>query len=41
MLNFKVKNGRYSNDKIEKQYEIARDGWTADYNDPMTFLDMF
>ena len=23
-----------------KQFEIARDGWVADYSDPMTFLDM-
>lgn len=22
-------------------YQIARAGWTADYNDPMTFIDMF
>ena len=22
-------------------YSIARNGWTADYNDPMSFLDMF
>lgn len=22
-------------------YEIARAGWSADYNDPMTFIDMF
>ena len=27
--------------RIAKQYEIARDGWNADYVDPMTFLDMF
>lgn len=24
-----------------KDYELARDGWNADYVDPMTFLDMF
>lgn len=24
-----------------KDYEIARHGWIADYNDPMTFLDMW
>lgn len=24
----------------DKNYEIARDGWGADYTDPMTFLDM-
>ncbi|KAA9007614.1 peptide ABC transporter substrate-binding protein [Paenibacillus spiritus] len=23
------------------QYQVARAGWTADYNDPMTFLDMW
>jgi len=23
------------------QYETARDGWIADYNDPMTMLDMY
>ena len=27
--------------RTHKQYEIARGGWTADYVDPMTFLDMF
>ena len=27
--------------RVQKQYQIARDAWTADYNDPMTFLDMF
>ncbi len=27
--------------RVQKQYEIARDGWNADYVDPMTFLDMF
>lgn len=25
----------------KKQYVISRTGWIADYNDPMTFLDMF
>lgn len=24
----------------DKNYEIARDGWTGDYNDPMTFIDL-
>ncbi|EKQ57885.1 MULTISPECIES: peptide ABC transporter substrate-binding protein [unclassified Clostridium] len=24
----------------DKKYELARDGWVADYTDPMTFLDM-
>ncbi|AWK50161.1 peptide ABC transporter substrate-binding protein [Clostridium beijerinckii] len=27
--------------RVAKNYEIARDGWNADYVDPMTFLDMF
>lgn len=27
--------------RTQKQYEIARDGWNADYVDPMTFLDLF
>ena len=25
----------------DKQYILARDGWLADYGDPMTFLDLF
>ena len=25
----------------DKQYILARDGWNADYTDPMTFLDLF
>lgn len=25
----------------DKQYILARDGWLADYTDPMTFLDLF
>lgn len=24
----------------DKKFEIARDGWVGDYNDPMTFMDM-
>lgn len=27
--------------RVQKNFEIARDGWNADYVDPMTFLDMF
>lgn len=27
--------------RSSKNYEIARHGWIADYNDPMTFLDMW
>lgn len=27
--------------RVDKKYIIARDGWNADYVDPMTFLDMF
>lgn len=26
--------------RTDKQFEIARDGWIADYVDPMTFLDL-
>ncbi|OPZ73300.1 MAG: Dipeptide-binding protein DppE precursor [Firmicutes bacterium ADurb.Bin456] len=26
---------------FEKDYQVARVGWVADYNDPMTFLDMW
>ncbi|NTW70911.1 MAG: peptide ABC transporter substrate-binding protein [Eubacteriaceae bacterium] len=25
----------------EGNYQVARDGWLADYNDPITFLDMY
>lgn len=25
----------------KRNYQIARDGWIADYNDPMTFIDQF
>lgn len=31
----------FQNTRIQKQFEIARDNWSADYTDPMTFLDMF
>lgn len=27
--------------RSSKNYEIARHGWIADYNDPMTFMDMW
>lgn len=27
--------------RTSKNYDIARHGWIADYNDPMTFLDMW
>jgi oligopeptide transport system substrate-binding protein len=27
--------------KVDKNFEMIRDGWNADYVDPMTFLDMF
>lgn len=27
--------------RTNKQYEIARGGWLADYTDPITFLDLF
>ncbi|MBA2663753.1 MAG: peptide ABC transporter substrate-binding protein [Bradymonadaceae bacterium] len=31
----------YLQDVSAIQYEIARAGWIGDYNDPMTFLDLF
>ena len=30
----------FQTSRINGDYEIARHGWIADYNDPMTFLDM-
>lgn len=42
MLNFKLKNGKYSKQlEMLKNYEMARGAWTGDYSDPMTFVDMF
>lgn len=31
----------FQTSRINGDYEIARHGWIADYNDPMTFLDMW
>lgn len=31
----------FINDRNTGNYQIARDGWNADYSDPMTFLDIF
>lgn len=31
----------FQTSRINGEYEIARHGWIADYNDPMTFLDMW
>jgi oligopeptide transport system substrate-binding protein len=31
----------FLNTRKNGDYEIARDGWLGDYNDPITFLDMF
>ena len=31
----------YLDSMARLQYDIARSSWTADYNDPMTFLDLF
>lgn len=31
----------FINDRKQGNYSIARHGWVADYNDPMSFLDMF
>ena len=33
--------GSYLDKRKQKQYEIARAGWIADYPDPNTFLDMW
>lgn len=30
----------FQDTRISKNYEIARDGWVGDYNDPMTFIDL-
>lgn len=26
--------------RVDKNYQVARDGWVGDYNDPMTFMDL-
>ncbi|MEG6571721.1 peptide ABC transporter substrate-binding protein [[Clostridium] cellulosi] len=31
----------FINDRNTGNYQVARDGWVADYSDPMTFLDIF
>ena len=31
----------FLNTRQQGHYEIARQGWVGDYNDPMTFLDLF
>ena len=31
----------FLNNRVQKNYLIARNGWIADYADPMAFLDMF
>lgn len=31
----------FQTNRINGEFEIARHGWIADYNDPMTFLDMW
>lgn len=31
----------YLDNRSKLQYDVARAGWTGDYADPMTFLDMF
>ncbi len=33
--------GTFLQTRKDGDYSIARNGWIADYNDPMTFLDMF
>ncbi|MHA6530305.1 peptide ABC transporter substrate-binding protein [Paenibacillus sp. BAC0078] len=31
----------FIDNRQNQNFQVARAGWTADYNDPMTFLDMF
>ena len=33
--------GTFLQTRKDGDYSIARNGWIADYNDPMTFLDMW
>lgn len=33
--------GTFLNTRKEGQYSVARNGWLADYNDPISFLDMW
>lgn len=33
--------GVFLEDKTNLNYQVARAGWSADYNDPMTYLDMW
>ncbi|MOA35608.1 Oligopeptide-binding protein OppA precursor [compost metagenome] len=33
--------GVFIENRQNLNYQVARAGWTADYNDPMTFLDMW
>lgn len=33
--------GTYLDHQIKLQYDVARAGWTADYPDPNTYIDMF
>lgn len=43
-VNVELKNQEWAvflNTRQNGQYEIARHGWSADYADPMTFLDMW
>lgn len=43
-INVSIANEEWSvfiNDRDTGNFQVARDGWDADYSDPMTFLDMF
>ncbi|MEW4370605.1 peptide ABC transporter substrate-binding protein [Paenibacillus kandeliae] len=43
-VDVKTENQEWSvflNNRQSGNYQIARAGWTADYNDPMTFMDMW
>lgn len=43
-INVTISNEEWSvfiDDRNNGNFDVARDGWTADYADPMTFLDIF
>lgn len=43
-INVNIANEQWSvfiNDRNTGNFDVARDGWNADYADPMTFLDIF
>jgi len=43
-INVKLQNQEWAvflSKRVHGDFQIARDGWVADYSDPMTFLDLF